>query len=164
LRPPVQNILTNATYVYLTIDKPFIELIISTVVFHRQSDLPSRRFCASLKTVKPFTAILFSLLLILTPFASLRAATVCPMAKATPVCCHQTCHMACCEQKKSNPQPAPAAPSPNNGAQNQISLLALKAIVLTLPEKTADTISAASVSPLLATATPLYTRHCALLL
>jgi hypothetical protein len=113
--------------------------------------------------VKSFTAILFSLLLMLTPFASVKAASTCPPAKMM-ACCNASCHMACCAQKNSDPQSAPAVPTQKNGLQNQISLLAQVVMVWSLPEPPASSISSARLLPAMATRTPLYARHCARLL
>jgi hypothetical protein len=112
--------------------------------------------------VKPFTAILFSLLLMLTPFASLQAASLCPPAKMM-ACCNASCHMACCAHRSSSPS-TPAGPVQKTGVQYQASLLALAVVIWAQPKHHAGSISCAKVLPLTATGTPLYERNCTLLL
>jgi hypothetical protein len=113
--------------------------------------------------VKVFTAILFSLLLALTPFAPLQAASTCPPAKRM-ACCTASCHMACCAHQNGDSNSVPAVPSQKNGAPNQVSLLALAVVLWTLPEQPDSLISSADASPQTTTGMPLYARHCALLL
>jgi hypothetical protein len=113
--------------------------------------------------VKPFTVILFSLLLMLTPFAPVQAASTCPPAQRM-TCCNASCHMACCAQKNSGSQSAPAVPTQKTGSPNQISLLALAVMVWSAPEYPASSISPAGSSPAMATRMPLYARHCARLI
>jgi hypothetical protein len=69
----------------------------------------------------------------------------------------------CCVAKPdSDSQPAPVVPA--QIAQNQVSLLAPAMVAWILPSHEANLISFVSMSPLMATGTPLYARHCALLL
>jgi hypothetical protein len=114
--------------------------------------------------VKLFAAILFSLLLLLlTPFASLQAASSCPPAKMAS-CCNASCHMACCAHRDSDSQSTPVVPPQKAGTQNQVSLLTLAVVVWSLPEHPASSISSDGLLPAMAARTPLYERNCALLL
>jgi hypothetical protein len=109
--------------------------------------------------VKSFATILFSLLLMLTPFVSVQAASTCPPAKIM-ACCNASCHMACCAQKNSDSPSAPVVPTQKNGSQNQISLLAQAVMIWSLPEPPASSISSNSLLPAMTVRTPLYARHC----
>jgi hypothetical protein len=69
----------------------------------------------------------------------------------------------CCVAKPdSDSQPAPVIPAQT--AQNQISFLTPAMVAWLLPSHEVNLISSASVSPLMATGTPLYERNCSLLL
>jgi len=119
--------------------------------------------CARInKIVKRFSAILFGLLLV---WAQLLAAPM-PACSRQPVraCCHCGGKMSCCAAQPSPcSQSAPAVPAPS-GMQNQFSFLAPALMVWALPENEAGSISSAFVSPLTASGTPLYARHCARLI
>jgi hypothetical protein len=71
----------------------------------------------------------------------------------------------CCVTK-SNPhsQPTPDAPLPNSAGQNQISFAGWGIAVWMLPKNPADKFPLSSMSPITATAAPLYERHCTLLI
>jgi hypothetical protein len=69
----------------------------------------------------------------------------------------------CAATPDSDSQPAPVVPA-QTSTQNQVSLLAPAMVAWILPSHEANLISSASVSPLMATGTPLYARNCALLL
>jgi hypothetical protein len=115
-----------------------------------------------LSVVKQLIAILFSVLLVWTPFVPAQALATC--TKPAMNCCGQNCHMPCCAGKNSSDsQSAPAVPRPST-AQNQISLLAPSVVAWNLPQAPASFVSSASASPLLAMAAPLYARNCSLLL
>jgi hypothetical protein len=118
----------------------------------------------NLNLVKSFSAILFSVLLLLTPFVQLPAATACPASRMAACCNHGTCPMACCAARNSGAPSTPVIPPQKNGAQNQVSLLALAVVVWSLPESLAGSIAATGLPPVRATRTPLYARHCVLLL
>jgi hypothetical protein len=114
------------------------------------------------KFVKRFSAILFSSLLV---WAQLPAAPM-PACSQQPVraCCHCGGKMSCCAaQPVSGSQSAPAVPAPS-GIQNQFLLPAPALMVWALPENEAGSIFSAFVSPLTASGTPLYARHCARLI
>jgi hypothetical protein len=113
--------------------------------------------------VKSFTVILFSLLLMFAPFVSSQAASACPSA-AMMNCCDASCPMACCAHRDSDSQSAPAVPPQTTSPQNQFSLLTLAVVVWSLPEPPASSISSDGLLPAMAARTPLYARHCALLL
>jgi hypothetical protein len=115
--------------------------------------------------VKQLTAILSSVLLVWMQVAS-------APVPASPACvkpamgnCADCCkHTACCATKPaSNSQPAPVIPTQSN-AQNQVSLPAPAIVAWTLPENPVNTISSTTMSPLMATGTPLYAWNCTLLL
>jgi hypothetical protein len=72
--------------------------------------------------------------------------------------------MACCVARNSSSPSAPTVPPQKTDVQNQVSLLTLAFLVWSLPEHPADSISSTKVSPLVAISTPLYARHCVLLL
>jgi hypothetical protein len=116
--------------------------------------------------VKPFTAILFSVLLVWTQItsASVSISPVCTTPAAQH--CNGGCdQMACCESKPlPNSRPAPVVPAQSN-FQNQVPFPALTQFVWTLPKKSATGVPSASASSSLATVeNPLYERNCALLL
>jgi hypothetical protein len=114
--------------------------------------------------VKLFTAILFSALLLLTPFASVQAsASICRPAPKM-ACCHAGCPMACCQTSDSHPPAAPTLPAQKDGAQAQISAFTLSLALWSLPESASVGFSSSSESALKLAPMPLYTRHCALLL
>ncbi|MEI9961182.1 MAG: hypothetical protein WDM76_08685 [Limisphaerales bacterium] len=114
--------------------------------------------------MKRFIAILFSVLLVWAQFAPAQAVSPCP--KPAMAGCGMGCgHMTCCAAKRlQNHNPRLSPPAQNNAQQNQISLLVPAMVVWILPAHPADLFSSASVSPLMATGTPLYERNCALLL
>jgi hypothetical protein len=71
--------------------------------------------------------------------------------------------MPCCAAKSSDSQPKPAAPATNR-AQNQLSLLAPLVLTLTLPVAPANSSTSSWTPVMTASATPLFSRNCALLL
>jgi hypothetical protein len=110
------------------------------------------------QVVKPISAILFSLLLVLGQFAPAQTTRACKMNVAAP------CGMACCAAKQSSgSQPVPAAPSQSN-VLSQNLFVAPASVVWTLPKKAAASLSCASKSSLLAMSSPIYARNCSLLL
>jgi hypothetical protein len=118
--------------------------------------------CYGVLKGRRFVAFLFSFLLV---WAQLLAAPM-PACSRQPVraCCHCGGKMSCCAaQPVSGSQSAPAVPAPS-GIQNQFLLPAPALMVWALPENEAGSISSAFVSPLTASGTPLYARHCARLI
>jgi hypothetical protein len=78
-------------------------------------------------------------------------------------CCGCKKHECCVAGSNPDAQPLPAAPAPAN-PQHELSLLPAVAVAWTLPlSDYPSAISADRLSPL-ATAVPLFTRHCALLI
>jgi len=107
--------------------------------------------------VKAVLAILFSVILIGTPFLSAAAA---PCAKPMPrACCHGGVKMDCCDTK-SDSQPSPIVPAQNPSLN--LALFITTTVLWAAPEAPMTMISSA---PALRSGdAPLYTRHCALLL
>ncbi|HEY4417867.1 MAG TPA: hypothetical protein VGO57_19400 [Verrucomicrobiae bacterium] len=113
--------------------------------------------------MKSFTAILFSLLLLLTPAASLTVlAANCPVMKKA--CCQKGCQMACCQLQNSDSQPASEVPPQKGSPENQVTLLIQALATWNLPSFATSSFSSANNSPLTVVPLPLYTQHCALLL
>jgi hypothetical protein len=107
--------------------------------------------------VKSVLAIVFSVMLIGTPFLSVAAA---PCTRPVPRdCCHDGMKMACCDAK-SDSQPLPMVPvtNPSPGP----SLFTAAVVLWVMPESPAATVPSIFVSPSADAA--LYARHCALLL
>jgi len=108
--------------------------------------------------LKQVIAILFSALLLLTPFLSVAA---------TPACCmtgmqhgHACCQMPCCAAKNPDSQPAPAVPSQNSGTPDQISFLAFAMVAWNLPATGSASFSPAVISSLTSASAPIYARNC----
>jgi hypothetical protein len=116
--------------------------------------------------VKQLTAIWFSLLILLAqiaPAAAVASSPDCcrPVTDRLVDCCAQ---MPCCAAKPAGQsQPAPVAPI-QNGRDTQISVIAPVTAVWVLPGREANAFSSAQLPPIALADTPLYTRHCALLL
>jgi hypothetical protein len=111
--------------------------------------------------VKPFTAILFSALLVWMQIAPVTASPACPKS-ATLACTGDCGQMNCCASKPANSQSAPAVPQPNT--QNQISLLAPVAVIWNLPENSVKFASSIFTSHPVTVSASLYARNCTLLL
>jgi hypothetical protein len=113
--------------------------------------------------VKQFTAILFSVLLLLmqvapAPVSASSACVKTNMGNCADCCCGMDC---CAAKPASDSQRAPAVPT-QSSVQNKI--LSPATVAWTLPKNLASSISSVYASPLMAMAAPLYARNCSLLL
>jgi len=111
--------------------------------------------------MKRAAAIILSLM-----FIGLQAMSSAPFFSAathTSRCCGCKKHECCVAESNRDAQPLPATPAPAN-PQPDLSLLPLEAVSWTLPASDdPSAISADRLSPL-ATAVPLFSQHCALLI
>jgi len=105
-----------------------------------------------------FTAILFSALLLLTPFLSVAASPAC--CKTGQVQGHACCQMPCCAAKNPDSQPSPAVPSQNSSAPDQISFHALAVAIWALPATGPASFSPVVTSSLSSAGAPIYARNC----
>jgi hypothetical protein len=116
-----------------------------------------------LKAVKNLIAILSAVLLVWMPLPSASALT--PCATPAKVCIGDCSHMACCAGKNQcGSQNLPAVPGQKSGGRNQVSLLVSTVVVWISAAYPTVTISSSSASRSIVTVSPIYARHCSLLL
>jgi hypothetical protein len=124
-----------------------------------------------LRSVKKLFAIFCSLSLLWMQFApTLAAASTRPQCRQLAAgklsCCGACCGAGadcCVAHPNPGSQPVPAGPTPA-GAQNQLLIFASILVTWTAPQNLPGPVSSVSTVSALATVTPLYERHCALLL
>jgi len=112
--------------------------------------------------MKTVLAIVCSLLLVGANFVLAQAPDA-GMASAT-TSCHCGGKTSCCAAKKSLPESSPVSTAPVSSLQNQISLIAPKAIAWALPGVPVHELVSPSVTSFPTTGAPLFARDCARLI
>jgi hypothetical protein len=114
--------------------------------------------------VKRFAIILFAVLLVVTPLASVPAALAACGKSSRPMCVAACCkQMPCCTATPGNSQPVPmtTAPAP---VQNEIFLSTPALIAWLLPDHPVSLAVVIKVPAFMASGPPIFARHCSLLI